>query len=214
MVFMKDILLTGSKAKNNPSSNLIYCPSLEGLTSTQADLAYVMPRVNHNQAVREAGKQGDWAAVLACDPFGSHSTLFKEILDLGYKGIANWPSSILVDGSMRQWISTIPVSPELEYDFLIQAERTGLDSLAFFCSLDQARLALDKGLRKLVLHPGIIDVENQVSGQALHRSLINMIKSIRYEEPEIAIYAYTSQSHQQVLNVDELGADGTIYYEE
>lgn len=209
---MESLDLTGNKMKGESLLKRIYCPSLHNLSISQADLAFILPRINHNLAIRETVRQGDWAAVLANDPFGSPQIFFKQIVDIGYTGIVNWPSSILVDGSMRQSMSTIPATPELEYEFLKEAEGMGLQTMAFFQSLEQAHSAIKCGLEKLVLHPGIVEIEGLGNHDAIHRSLKHLIRTIKDDAPSITVYAYTSDWHEKMLSISQIGADELIWY--
>ncbi|CAD0184649.1 hypothetical protein RUESEDTHA_01531 [Ruegeria sp. THAF57] len=207
---MTTLTLTGAQSDNSTEANRIYCPTLNGLTVAQADLAFVMPRLDHNRAVRETPRQGDWAALLASDPFGSEVAMFSQLYALGYRGITNWPSSILLDGALRQSMSTIPASPEFEYAFLARAQQAGFRTLAFFISLAQGRGALKAGLKHLVLHPGLLEVETRESSALVLGSLQRIIDTIRTEAPDATIYAYTSDWHERSVPLSTLEVDGLV----
>lgn len=210
---MIEMKLTGTLADDATPGGRIFCPALDGLTARQADLAFVIPRMDHNRVLRESRRQGDWAAVLASDPFGSEATLFRQLADAGYRGLTNWPSSILLDGTLRQSMSTIPASPAFEYDFLARAKESGFEAMAFFLSLDQARAALRTGLKKLVLHPGLLDVRTEESGAMVLGSLQRLIDAIRAEAKEVSIFAYTSAWHEASVPLSTLAVDGLVWLE-
>ncbi len=210
---MIKMALTGSRTETPDQSNRIFCPALHGLTPPQTDLAFVMPRMDHNRQVRENHRQGDWAALLASDPFGSEATMFGRLHEIGYLGVTNWPSSILLDGTLRQSMSTIPASPEFEYDFLARAQEAGFQAMAFFLSLDQARAALRAGLTRLVLHPGILDVRSEESGAMVLGSLQRLIDAIRAEAKDVSILAYTSAWHEDSVPLGTLAVDGLVWLE-
>lgn len=210
---MKNLTLTGALSTNPDLVDRIYCPALAGLTVSRSDLTFVMPRIDHNRVLREAPQQGEWAAILASDPFGSEATMFSQLLEKGYRGVANWPSSILLDGSLRQSMSTIPASPEFEYAFLARARDAGFQTLAFFISLTQARVAVKLGLDHLVLHPGLLDVENPDSGSLVLGSLQRLIETIRDEAKHVRVLAYTSVWHERMVPLSSLEVDGLIWCE-
>lgn len=210
---MEKLILTGTSSHEADFSGRIYCPALAGLTAAQADLAFVMPRLDHNRAVRETPKQGDWAALLASDPFGSEAAMFAQLYGLGYRGITNWPSSILLEGTLRQSMSTIPASPAFEYAFLSRARTAGFRTKAFFISLSQARAALKAGLEQLVLHPGLLDVESTQNGTMILGSLQRLIETIRSEAEHASIFAYTSDWHERMVPLSTLDVDGLIWCE-
>ncbi len=212
-MIMEKLTLTGALSANPDFDNRIYCPALDGLTVSQSDLAFVMPRLDHNRVLREKPRQGDWAAILASDPFGSEATMFSQLFEMGYRGVANWPSSILLDGSLRQSMSTIPASPEFEYAFLARAKDAGFQTLAFFISLTQARAAVKAGLDHLVLHPGLLDVESPDSGSLVLGSLQRLIETIRDEAKHVRVLAYTSAWHERMVPLSSLEVDGLIWCE-
>ncbi len=209
---MHTISLMGDAQPSLDNSNVMFCPSILGLTEPQADLAIVMPRLDHNRQLRETRCQGTWAAILACDPFGSEVALFSDLREKGYRGLANWPSTILLDGSMRQSMSTIPASPEHEYAVLARAKASGLQTLGFFRALEQARAAIDAGLNSLVLHPGLVDIDSAATGVMVNASLQRLVKTIRAEAPGVTLYAYTSNWHEAQIRLSELPVDGLIWY--
>ena len=107
---MQHFIITGHDAPRTDGLDTIFCPCLVGLTETQADLAFVMPRMDHNRVLRETPGHGRWAGVLASDPFGTEAAFHAALRAAGYRGVANWPSSILLEGTTRQSMSTIPAS--------------------------------------------------------------------------------------------------------
>lgn len=211
---MEKFTLTATTQNVTPRPDVIYCPSLAGLTPAQADLAFVMPRMDHNRAVRENARQGDWAALLASDPFGSEAALLTQLRDVGYRGVTNWPSSILLDGGLRQAMSTIPASPEFEYAFLGRARDAGLETMAFFRSLEQARAALSAGLRQLVLHPGLLEIDSTETGQRIAGSLTRLVDTIKNEAADATVFAYTSDWHEGLLRLSALPVDGHVWLED
>lgn len=210
---MKNLTLTGAPSPDPSLTDRIYCPALSGLTVSQADLAFVMPRLDHNRVLRETPRQGDWAAILANDPFGSEATMLSQLYELGYRGVTNWPSSILLDGTLRQSMSTIPASPEFEYAFLARTKSAGFETLAFFISLAQARAAVSAGLANLVLHPGLLDVDSPESGALVLGSLQRLIETIRDEAQQVSVFAYTSTWHEGMVPLSTLNVDGLIWCE-
>lgn len=210
---MESLKLTSAVTNAAPDPQTVFCPGVAGLSSSQADLAFLMPRMDHNRIVRETDRQGDWAAVLASDPFGSEAAMFQHLKDLGYRGVTNWPSSILLDGSLSQAMSTIPASPDFEYAYLARAEAAGLQTMAFFRSLGQARAAREAGLDHLVVHPGVLDIDSSVDAALIHGALVRLIETIRAECGAIKIYAYTSDWHEALIPLSALPVDGLVQFE-
>jgi len=206
---MINFSVSSSRTPPTASSHHIFCPSLNGLKLPQCDLAYVMPRMNHNRLIRETEGSSKWAGLLAGDPFGSEQSFFQSLKQIGYKGVVNWPSSILLDGYLRQAISSIPISPSSEYLFLQRAKLAGFEVMAFFKSLDQGKIAVDAGLDKLILHPGILDHE-PTSNSMLLGSLQRIIDSLKTQNSSLTILIYTSDWHQKMLALNSLDTDGSV----
>lgn len=209
---MKILTLSGHVDDNANEPDRIFCPALAGLTAEQADLAFVMPRLDHNRVVQEEDAQGNWAALVASDPFGSETAKFARLYDLGYRGITNWPSSILIDGSLRDAMLSVPASAEFEYDFLARAQDNGFATLAFFLSLGQARAALKVGLHQLVLHPGLLEAETRESNSMVFRSLERLIDAVRSEAEDVSIYVYSSEWHEKRIPLSTLNVDGVVWF--
>jgi predicted TIM-barrel enzyme len=209
---MRNLTISGQTTAGHTSSNSIYCPSLHGLSAQQADLAFIMPRLDHNKAVRAHEGNGCWAGVLASDPFGSETALFRKLRTNGYKGITNWPSSILLEGVIQQSMSTVPATPQFEYAFLKRAQDNGLATLAFFVSLEQGRQAIEAGLTSLVLHPGILDEGDNDSAALVRSSLQTIVSSIKDEGSNISVFAYTSDHHERQIGLHKLQVDGFIRF--
>lgn len=203
----------GSSAPNpGIKGQHIYCPSLQGLSARLADATFLMPRIDQNQRVKETKGHGQWAAAIAADPFGSNSTHFRALIEAGYSGVVNWPSSILLEGQMQQAISTIPASPKAEYSYLAKAQAAGFDTLAFFLTPDQATEALAAGLKNLVLHPGILLDIDEAAGAMIRGALASMIASLKQTEPDVKVLVYTSNWHDSTTGLSQIACDGFVRF--
>lgn len=192
----------------------IYCPSLVGLSARLADAAFLMPRMDQNQQVKNAPGHGHWAAAIAADPFGTTDAFFSALTEAGYSGLVNWPSSILLEGHTQQQISTIPATPAAEYAYLAQGQAKGLQSLAFFLTQDQAAEAQAAGLRDLVLHPGILLDVDPAGAAMIRGALAAMIASVKQAQSDCRVWVYTSDWHDGLIGLSELRCDGIIRFVE
>lgn len=212
---MTSFCLTGkSVAKTTSDATTIFCPATHGLTAAQVDLTFLIPRLNHNGVVRDSQRWGEWAALLACDPFGTEALLFDALRAKGYLGVTNWPSSILLQGQAQQAMSTIPASADYEYAYLARAASAGFKTMAFFRSLSQAQLALARGIDCLIMHPGILEPNDAEACEYLQQQLQKRIKTIRAEAPDATILAYTSDWHEHFIALNELPVDGLVRLED
>ena len=139
--------------------------------------------------------------------------MFGQLIAKGYRGVTNWPSSILLDGALQQSMSTIPASPEFEYAYLARAKISGLKPMAFFWSLSQARAALDAGLDTLVLHPGVLSADTPESRDLILGSLKRLVEEVKHNNNGTTIIAYTSDWHENILYLSQLPVDGFMHVE-
>lgn len=197
---MKNIILTGTDLYNSTSQMVIYCPCLIGLNVMQVDLAMIMPRVNNNQALLTAPRPVNrcFAGVLTSDPFTMSDSYYERLLAHGYKGVVNWPSSILLEGQTKVSMQSISATPEQEYLWLAKAKKWGLQTMAVFNNLEQAHAAIKSGLKDLILHPGIFTKQDIETGQRLPDQIISLMKLILSEQPDVSITIYARH-----LAVDE-----------
>ncbi len=174
-----------------------------------------MPRADNNRSLwaGTAPEAGNFAAVLTSDPFGSPCDLLHRLSERGYVGVTNWPSTILLEGQTKQWMATIPATPELEFDWLAGAQKRGFETLAFFRSLDQGRSALKAGLRQLVLHPGLIPQNEMGSKDLLIASFRGLIEKLYRMEPSAKILIYDHVGLGSMITTRDLNAHGVVTYE-
>lgn len=211
---MRKFHLTGVPTSSPEQETRIYCPTLQGLTGRQSDLAMVMPRVDNNRALLDpnASKEASYAGVLTCDPFGTADSFLHRLAEHGYIGVSNWPSSILFQGQIKLLMASMPATPELEYTWLAGAQRNGFQTLAFFRSLEQGRAALRAGLRKLVLHPGLIAQTKGGPPNQLIASLHGLIEKLHRQAGDVEILLYEHVSLGKVTQAENVGADGVVTY--
>ena len=210
---MQEFTLTGCAARIK--TRMIYCPSLSGLTDRQADLAMVLPRVDNNgDLLDQPPSAPDYAGILACHPFGDWAHALQALIDAGYSGIANWPSAILFDGRTRQVMESLPATPAVEYEVLAIGQTMGLETLAFFASLDQGRQALKAGLRNLLLHPGLSQPGEADQARLIRTSLQKIIDALKEQDSEARIFVYAPPSRLAALSLDQLTCDGLVHYGE
>lgn len=195
-------------------SNHIYCPSLRGLSAHLADAAFLIPRVDQNRIVKEANGHGHWAAAVAADPFGSNDAHFKTLKEMGYTGVVNWPSSILLEGRTQQQMSTIPATPATEYAYLAKAQENGLKTLGFILTPDHAIAALSAGIKDMVLHPGILLEFDAASTAMIRNALSSIINTVKRMDANASVRLYTSQWHDHAVGLYDVACDGFVRFEE
>ncbi len=210
---MSSLTLGGGIPSSDRQMPHIYCPSLRGLSVRVADAAFLMPRIDHNQTVKDAKGCGHWASTIAADPFGSNSAYFTALVAAGYVGVVNWPSSILLEGQTRQQMSTIPATPDTEYRYLANAQDFGLSTLGFILTPDHAAVALKLGLRNLVLHPGLLLDVDAAGVSMIRGALSSIVANVKAMEPTATVRLYTSDWHESILGLSDVTCDGLVCFE-
>ncbi|EPJ54298.1 MAG: hypothetical protein OFPI_07370 [Osedax symbiont Rs2] len=196
------ILTMVSHSKNN-SSDQILCPILKGLNSAQSDCAIIIPAGNANRLLLTAlankkNTANCQVAILCNDPFIDRDSFFLELYSLGVRIISNWPSSIFLEQSFKKAMSNIGIHPESEFEYLAQATSAGLRPQAFIRSLEQGKQAIKKGIKDIIIHPGLNQSLTQKAHDAVLDSLQLMIEAFLNIDPALSIYIY--QHSQKDLN--------------
>jgi hypothetical protein len=129
----------------------------------RGSLAGLMPYGNANQIVREMAhevltavhKTPVLAGVCGTDPFMIRSHFLKELQDLGYAGIQNFPTVGLIDGVFRANLEETGMGFGLEIDLIAEAHAMNLLTTPYAFDADQAAKLTAAGADIIVAHMGL-----------------------------------------------------------
>ena len=129
----------------------------------RGSLAGLMPYGNANQIVREMAhevltavhKTPVLAGVCGTDPFMIRSHFLKELQDLGYAGIQNFPTVGLIDGVFRANLEETGMGFGLEIDLIAEAHSMNLLTTPYAFDADQAAKLTAAGADIIVAHMGL-----------------------------------------------------------
>lgn len=129
----------------------------------RGSLAGLMPYGNANQIVREmacevltAVRQTPvLAGVCGTDPFMIRRHFLKELQDLGYAGIQNFPTVGLIDGVFRANLEETGMGFGLEVDLIAEAHEMDLLTTPYAFDADQAAQLTAAGADIIVAHMGL-----------------------------------------------------------
>ena len=129
----------------------------------RGSLAGLMPYGNANQIVREmayevltAVRQTPvLAGVCGTDPFMIRRHFLKELQDLGYAGIQNFPTVGLIDGVFRANLEETGMGFGLEIDLIAEANQMDLLTTPYAFDADQAARLTAAGADIIVAHVGL-----------------------------------------------------------
>ena len=118
---------------------------------------------NANEIVREMAREvlpvvkstPVLAGVNGTDPFVLMPQFLKELKDLGFSGIQNFPTIGLFDGVMRQSFEETGMSYQLEVDTIALAHSLDLLTTPYVFNPDEARMMTEAGADIIVAHMGV-----------------------------------------------------------
>ena len=106
----------------------------------------VLPVVRHTPVL---------AGVNATDPFLLLPQFLRQIKDLGFSGVQNFPTIGLFDGTMRQSFEETGMGFGLEVDMIAAAHQMDLLTTPYVFTPDEARAMTRAGADMIVAHMGV-----------------------------------------------------------
>lgn len=138
----------------------------------RGSLAGLMPYGNANQIVKEMAfevlpvvkKTPVLAGICGTDPFMIPPVLFRELAELGFAGIQNFPTVGLIDGEFRKNLEETGICYRQEVECVALAREMGMLTTPYVFDEEQTRWMLDAGADILVLHMGTTSGGAKLSG--------------------------------------------------
>lgn len=129
----------------------------------RGSLAGLMPYGNANQIVREMGFEvltvvkhtPVLAGVCATDPFMLRDSFLRELRDMGFAGIQNFPTVGLIDGVFRANLEETGMGFSLEIDCIAAAHQLDMLTTPYAFDAQQAKLLTEAGADIIVVHMGL-----------------------------------------------------------
>ena len=129
----------------------------------RGSLAGLMPYGNANAIVKEMAHEvltavshtPVLAGVCATDPFMIRDRFLRELKDMGFAGIQNFPTVGLIDGNMRTNLEETGMGFEHEIDLIAAAHELDLLTTPYAFEADHARLLALAGADIIVAHMGL-----------------------------------------------------------
>jgi predicted TIM-barrel enzyme len=95
------------------------------------------------------------AGVCGTDPFRLMPVFLRQLLELGFSGVQNFPTVGLIDGVFRQNLEETGMGYTLEVEMIREASELGLLTAPYVFTPDDARAMADAGADVLVPHMGL-----------------------------------------------------------
>ena len=94
------------------------------------------------------------AGVFAADPTREMAHFLRELIDLGFSGVINFPSIAWVEGELRAGLESSGLGFQREVDMIRIAGEAGLFTLAYVFTPDEAIAMAKAGVDSVVAHMG------------------------------------------------------------
>jgi predicted TIM-barrel enzyme len=95
------------------------------------------------------------AGVNGTDPFMDRERFLRQLRDLGFAGVQNFPTVGLIDGTFRQNLEETGMSYDLEVELVAAAREADLLTTPYVFSADDARRMTEAGADVIVCHMGL-----------------------------------------------------------
>jgi predicted TIM-barrel enzyme len=128
----------------------------------QSSIAGLMPYGDANAIVMEIAnevlqvirKTPVIAGVCGTDPFRSMAVFLKEIKEIGFSGVQNFPTVSIYDGIFRRGLEDSGISFDLEVDMIKKAHELNLFTVPYAFNADEAKAMAEVGADIIVAHLG------------------------------------------------------------
>ncbi len=201
-------------AENGGADLIVIYNSGKFRMSGRGSLAGFLCYGNANEIMLEMGKEvipvvkntPVIAGVCGTDPFMIPNILFRDIQDMGFSGIQNFPTVGLIDGMFRQNLEETGMGFNKEVEIVKQAHSLDLLTTPYIFNIEEAQLMAEAGADVLVAHMGLTigSSSSGISGKSLESSLeliqkiCNAAKKIR---PDIIVLCHGGPiSHPEDFN--------------
>jgi predicted TIM-barrel enzyme len=129
----------------------------------RGSMAGLMPYGNANAIVKEMAREvltavrhtPVLAGVCASDPFMLRDQFLRELKDMGFAGIQNFPTVGLIDGMFRANLEETGMGFGLEIDLIAAAHHLDLLTTPYAFDPEQSRLLAEAGADVVVAHMGL-----------------------------------------------------------
>jgi predicted TIM-barrel enzyme len=117
------------------------------------------------------------AGVCASDPFRDMDRFLKQLKDLGFAGVQNFPTVGLIDGTFRQNLEETGMGYDTEVDLVRKARELDLLTTPYVFNVEESKRMAGAGADVLVAHMGL--TTSGSIGAASGKSLDDCVKLVQ-----------------------------------
>jgi predicted TIM-barrel enzyme len=135
------------------------------------------------------------AGVCGTDPFRVMSVFLRELAELGFAGVQNFPTVGLIDGVFRQNLEETGMGYALEVEMIRHASEQGLLTAPYVFDPDDARRMTEAGADVLVPHMGLttsgtIGAETAITRDEAVERVQAMHDAAKLVNPEVLVLCH------------------------
>jgi len=135
------------------------------------------------------------AGVNGTDPFLLTDRFLRELIDMGFAGIQNFPTVGLIDGSFRQSLEETGMSFRKEVDVIAAAHALDLLTTPYVFDVEQARAMTQAGADIVVAHMGLttggqIGAKSAMNHDEAARLINAIIDAARGERDDVIVLCH------------------------
>jgi len=122
------------------------------------------------------------AGVCASDPFRDIERFLKQLKELGFAGVQNFPTVGLIDGQFRQNLEETGMGYDAEVDLVKKARELDLLTTPYVFNIEEAKKMSEAGADIIVAHMGLTTSGSigATSGKSLD-DCVKLVQGIRDE---------------------------------
>lgn len=130
------------------------------------------------------------AGVCGTDPFRDMDYFLKQIRDIGFSGVQNFPTVGLCDGLFRQNLEETGMSYSLEVDLIAKAHALDLFTSPYVFNEEEARRMASAGADVIVAHMGLtskgaIGAKTTITLDECVDRIAGIVAAAREEKPDV-----------------------------
>jgi predicted TIM-barrel enzyme len=137
------------------------------------------------------------AGICGTDPTRDMDVLLRQLIDLNFSGVMNFPTVGLIDGNFRRELEDTGMGYEREIAALALARELGLFTLGYAFTPEEGRMVGAAGLDVVIAHMGLTrggSIGSRIAAEESLEEAAKLVAAIgeaaRAEHPDILLFAH------------------------
>jgi len=135
------------------------------------------------------------AGVCGTDPYRNMGQFLKQVKELGFTGVQNYPTVCLYEGMIRANLEETGLGFDREVEMIAKAHELGLFTACYVANADEAEAMAAARADLIVPHmglttAGLIGAKTSLSLQDCKKQIATLIKAAKAVNPDVLIVAH------------------------